>query len=112
MKVEEMVALEARDEVLKLGAETRLALRRTEVVTRRLRRQIERSTPVTESMLVLGIGDVRQDLSDHLDALVRARHEAQHAIVALAVSQGVSRGQLARVWGVSRQLVSRLAKEH
>jgi len=111
MTVEDITALEALDAVLEAGREARQALRRTGTVTRRLQRQIEKGTPVTEAMSALGLGDVRRDLSDQIDALVRARHSAQHAIVALAVSEGVSRGELARVWGVSRQLVSRLAKE-
>jgi len=109
--VEEIAALEALDAVLEAGRERRQALRRTETLTLRLRRQIEKGTRVTEAMTALGTGDVRRDLSDQIDALVRARHTAQHAIVGLAVSEGVSRGELARVWGVSRQLVSRLAKE-
>lgn len=111
MSKERIAGLNAIDEVLDAAKEARQALGRSEVLTRRLRRKIADGTPVMEAMTLLGIGDIRRDLSSRLDALESARHRAQHVILDLAVSEGGSQGEVARLWGVSGQLVSRLAKE-
>lgn len=110
MAIEQKTVFRTLDAVLESAVETRRALRQTEIVTRRLRRQIEQETSVTDAMIKLGTRDVRRELSDHLVALERARREAQRAIVALAISEGASQAQVARIWGVSRQPVARIAK--
>jgi transposase-like protein len=40
-----------------------------------------------------------------------ARHRAQQAQFKLAAAEGSTMAEIARAWGVSRQLVSRMVKE-
>lgn len=63
---------------------------------------------VTQSM---GLADSRETLNAAVTRLRRARHDLQRAMFLLAVTEGESRAEIARIWRVSRQLVSRMVKE-
>lgn len=54
---------------------------------------------------------IRNDLGTALVELERARHRAQQLIFRILVAEGKSATDIARVWGISRQLVSRLLNE-
>lgn len=53
----------------------------------------------------------RQSLTETLETFEAARHDARLALFALAAEQGSSVAELARQFGFSRQLASRLARE-
>jgi hypothetical protein len=103
--------LKAFDGVIQASIAAREALRQSETVLRRMRRRLEKGSSIAEAFAGLAISDHRQATFDRLTALEHARREARRAIIALGVSEGLSLGQMARQWGVSRQLVTRLAKE-
>jgi hypothetical protein len=103
--------LTALDAAIQTSISARMALRQSETVLRRLRRRIEKGSSIAEAFSGLNIPDERQLTFDRLKALERARREARRAIIALGASEGLSLGQMARQWGVSRQLLARVAKE-
>jgi hypothetical protein len=103
--------LTALDGVIQASMAARQALRQSETFLRRLRRRLEKGSSLVEALAGLDIADERQSTFDRLTALEHARRDARRAIIALGLSEGLSLGQMARQWGVSRQLVTRLAKE-
>jgi hypothetical protein len=54
---------------------------------------------------------LRGELSGSLDALERARHTMQRHLFLLLIAEGRSMSDIARTWGISRQLVSRMVNE-
>jgi hypothetical protein len=56
-------------------------------------------------------GRASTDLTAAINALERARRRTRRQIVLMGRAEGLSLGQLAAFWGVSRQLVSRLTRE-
>jgi DNA-directed RNA polymerase specialized sigma24 family protein len=63
---------------------------------------------VTQSM---GLADSRETLNAAVTRLRRACHDLQRAMFLLAVTEGESRAEIARIWRISRQLVSRMVRE-
>jgi DNA-directed RNA polymerase specialized sigma subunit len=54
---------------------------------------------------------VRATLSRSIVELERARHDAQRLVFRLLHSEGQTMTDIGRMWGISRQLVSRLINE-
>jgi DNA-directed RNA polymerase specialized sigma24 family protein len=46
-----------------------------------------------------------------LAEMQQARHRSQRSLFLLAADEGFSLAEIARTWGISRQLVSRMTKE-
>jgi hypothetical protein len=46
-----------------------------------------------------------------LDELERSRHQVRNAVFAVGLSEGMTTGDLARLYGFSRQLAARIASE-
>jgi DNA-directed RNA polymerase specialized sigma subunit len=55
--------------------------------------------------------ETRASLADELADLERARHEAQRLLFRLLQIEGRTLAEIARMYGISRQLVSRLVNE-
>lgn len=111
MTDEQIVTLKALDAVLESPREAREALRQTETAYRRFRRRIEKGSSIAEAFAGLGVPERRREITDRLNALEQTRLQARQAIIVQGVAGGLSLGQLARLWDVSRQLVARMAKE-
>jgi hypothetical protein len=60
---------------------------------------------------VLVVPDELAKMTAVLKELERARYEARSAAFALGLTEGLSIGELGRLYGVSRQLAQRFAKE-
>ena len=110
MATRQDATLTALDAVIQASISAREALRHSETVLRRIRRRIEKGSSIAEALAGLGIAENRQSTIDRLTALERSRRDARRAMIDLGVSQGLSLGQMARHWGVSRQLIARIAK--
>ncbi len=70
--------------------------------------------PVAEYAAALkevNITEDREDLNEALFLLDRARRESRIASFRSALDHGVSINELGRIWGFSRQMASRYAKE-
>ena len=89
----------------------RTALRRYEVVLGRVCRQVERGAALHEVMHKIGVSDLRADLVERLERFEEARHRMRVACFRMSLSEGLSIGGIARLWGISRQLASRLVNE-
>ena len=51
------------------------------------------------------------EVARQLDELERARHRVRQAVFALGLTEGMSIGDLGRLYGFSRQLAARIARE-
>jgi len=76
-----------------------------------LRPQIEREAKVSDLTHSVRISDCRGAVSQALTRVEKARHQFQRAMFRLAAAEGSSLADIARAWGISRQLVSRMTKE-
>jgi hypothetical protein len=89
----------------------RHALRRYELVLGRVSRQVEQGALVHEMMRKIGVSELRADLVDRLTRFEEARHTMRVACFQLSHTEGLSIAEIARLWGISRQLASRLVNE-
>lgn len=74
-------------------------------------RRMERGTSGVEAMESVNAAGVRQQLADAMDEFEAARYRTRLAFITLALDEGASLSDVARAMGVSRQLVSRLARD-
>ena len=72
--------------------------------------RIERGTRALDVAQSIGVADRRATLNAAGVRLQKARHEFQLAMFLLAAEEGASFAEIARTWGVSRQLVSRIIR--
>jgi hypothetical protein len=99
------------DELLEALAGLRQATRATEAGIRRALKRANAGVDVFESLGALDPAGARHSMNDALKVLEQARHEMRLAMFALALDQGMSIGELGRIFGFSRQLAARYAKE-
>jgi hypothetical protein len=93
-----------RDEATRL----REALRSYERALDRVDRELEHGTPLHQSMQGLGVLARRDALVANLDRFETARHRMRVACFRVSIDDGLTIADVARLWGVSRQLVSRM----
>jgi DNA-directed RNA polymerase specialized sigma24 family protein len=60
---------------------------------------------------VAHVMEQRAKVNACLADMQQARHRSQRSLFLLAVDEGFSLAEIARTWGISRQLVSRMTKE-
>jgi hypothetical protein len=99
------------DLLLQAAAALRAQLRNFETALRHLRGHLGRAAATSEMHDVLDFSAVRETLSHATDDFEAARHATRISIFRLQAAQGMSVGAIAREWGLSRQLVSRMLKE-
>jgi ribosome-binding protein aMBF1 (putative translation factor) len=110
MAMNRNATLTTTDAFIEISIRVRQALRETETATRRFQRRVEAGSSVTDAFSVLGEPGRFTALTDLLSALEHARRDCRRAVAAQAKAEGMSQRELARMWGVSRQLVTRIAK--
>jgi len=93
------------------AATLRSGLRRYERALERVCRQVGREVPLHQVMAQIGVGELRADLVERLTRFEEARHRMRVACFRMSLTEGLSIGDLARLWGISRQLASRLVHE-
>jgi hypothetical protein len=72
---------------------------------------VERGRPLSELEESLDPQPLRASLSDALTELERTRHDAQRLLFKVLHNEGQTLADIGRMWGISRQLVSRLVNE-
>jgi len=90
---------------------TRNQLKIMETLMRRGRKMLESGRSASEVATVNHAAEARAATSDIIRRVQGARHRAQQAQFKLAAAEGATMAEIARGWGVSRQLVSRMVKE-
>jgi hypothetical protein len=104
-------AIESVEKLADRLAETQKARRQTEVSLRRAIRMASKNGDLASAIIAADPSRGRQAVNDTLRALERQRHETRRVVFAVALEEGMSIGKLGRLWGFSRQLAQRYAKE-
>jgi DNA-binding phage protein len=90
---------------------TRTQLKVMETLLRRVRRMMESGRGASEIARQANAAQARAATSQIIRDVQAARHRAQQAQFKMAAAEGATMAEIARNWGVSRQLVSRMVKE-
>ena len=101
-------ALDALGEALSV---LRTALNEGESALRTVRAHVEMQGKASDFVDVLHPAPMRAALGGALTEFERARHRSQRLLFRLLWAEGTSMSDVARAWGISRQLVSRLINE-
>jgi DNA invertase Pin-like site-specific DNA recombinase len=101
-------SLDASGEAL---AALRKALNEGESALQTVRAHMERHGKASDFFDVMQPAPLRANLSGALTDFERARHRSQRLLFRLLWAEGTSMSDIARAWGISRQLVSRLINE-
>jgi len=99
------------DELMEESRALRQVLDSTESAYATVRAHVEEGSDVRAALLSEPVDQQRQRLSSQLERFERARHRVRRRFVLLGQKEGVSLTELARLWGLSRQLVARYARE-
>ncbi len=100
-------AIRDLDSLIQVVSEAREDLRSYQSALEANRRHLAQGGRATDSAQLMDIGKVRATLTDRLDAVERARSTSRQALWRLHRAEGASIAEIARLWGFSRQLVSR-----
>lgn len=76
-----------------------------------IRDQVRADARVSDLFAAMEPKPLRVALSDSLTELERSRHHAQKVLFRILFVEGTNMSDIARRWGISRQLVSRLINE-
>jgi hypothetical protein len=97
--------------LLHSAAALRAELRSFETSLRKARAHLARGGAAAELNVVIDIVAIREALSRAATDFEAARRVSRISIFRAQAAEGMSIGAIARAWGLSRQLVSRLLKE-
>jgi AraC-like DNA-binding protein len=87
------------------------ALHGYEAALDRVCHRIETGEALHLVMEQIGVSSLRTDLVTRLTAFEAARHAMRIACFHMSLNEGLSIGDIAGLWGISRQLVSRMLNE-
>jgi hypothetical protein len=104
------VAVSDLDLLLESAAALRAELRGFETALRKVRRHLARGGPAADLHKVLDIVTARETLTSVAGVFQTIRHTSRISIFRVQAAEGMSVGAIARDWGLSRQLVSRMLK--
>lgn len=76
-----------------------------------VRKLVEDGHRISELSDMIDPIPLRTALSDGVNGLERARHNSQRILFQILRAEGRTNAEIARKWGISRQLVSRLVNE-
>jgi hypothetical protein len=104
------VAVTDLDLLLESAATLRTELRDFETALRQVRRHLARGGAATDLRNALDIVTARETLTRAAGVFQAIRHTSRISIFRVQAAEGMSVGAIARDWGLSRQLVSRMLK--
>ena len=99
------------EELLDSLAALRVSTRETETAVRRAMKKAHRGEDLATVLASLEPAKTRHSMNEALKSVEQARHEMRLAVFAEALDRGTSIGELGRIFGFSRQLAARYAKE-
>ena len=76
-----------------------------------LRALIASGADVREGLSNGPMSGLRHSLTESIEQLESARHQSRLSLVAVGLREGMTIGDFGRIWGISRQLASRYARE-
>lgn len=92
-------------------AELRRTTRSAESDIRKALKLALSGSDIATAVVAFNPSGTRQSMNDALDEVEAARHEMRLRIFQIGLNEGMTIGDLARAFGFSRQLASRIAKE-
>jgi hypothetical protein len=101
----------AIEDLIRAVGDARAEMRRAEQSLRRVARRIEDGETVESLIALRPPGEKRKAFLEALEEVHRTRHTVRRKVFTHAQERGVSVAELARAWGISRQLASRYLKE-
>jgi DNA-directed RNA polymerase specialized sigma24 family protein len=93
------------------GAQMVAALRATSEARLIVREHVMNGGRLSDLENVIQPQPLRAGVSNAIADLERARHEAQRQLFLLLQAEGQTMTDIAKMWGISRQLVSRMVNE-
>jgi DNA-directed RNA polymerase specialized sigma24 family protein len=99
------------DDLLAASTALRRELLGWERALKRMLRHLQRGRETGDVHKLMSIAEHRLTLQRALERFETKRHVSRRAIFVLAAAEGRSLADIARDWGVSRQLVSRIIHE-
>ena len=100
-------ALDDLDALIDAAAEARKVLRSYQTVLEKNRRHLGQGGRASDMAVRFDVQGVRASLSDRLKHVERRRNASRISLWRLQVAEGTTLAEIARVWGFSRQLISR-----
>jgi GTP cyclohydrolase II len=104
-------ALNSFDELMEAAEHLIVTLRATRTHYRKTRSRVEKGSSIEDALSNIPTGELRQSLTQAMAEMEAARHKVRTMTFVLGLEEGMSIGELGRVWGFSRQLAARYAKE-
>ena len=104
-------AIRCTEQLIEAMQNLRRFLEIREETLRRALRPNEPTSDFSGALKGAQITEHREDLNEALFELERCRRESRIASFRSALDHGVSISELSRIWGFSRQMASRYAKE-
>ena len=104
-------AIRCTEQLIEAMQNLRRFLEMREETLRRALRPNEPASDFGGALKGAQITEHREDLNEALFTLERCRRESRIASFRSALDHGVSISELSRIWGFSRQMASRYAKE-
>lgn len=95
------------DEFMLAAAEARRDLRSVQSAVEKTRRHLAKGSRAADLTALFDIPDLRLTLTNRLDRLERARMACRRSLWRMQLAEGTTIADIARAWGLSRQLVSR-----
>jgi hypothetical protein len=99
------------EDLLEALAELRQTTRSTETVVRRALKLARSGADLRTALQACTPVETRHSMNEALKAVEAARHTMRLRIFELGLDEGLSIGELGRIFGFSRQLASRYASE-
>lgn len=99
------------EELEEASAQLQAALRANTRNFRRLARDMGKGTECRVALGRIGVDEARLTLNEALRRFEEARHRVRAQTIASGIREGMSVGEIARVFGFSRQLAQRYVQE-
>ena len=103
--------VQAIEELIAAVEAARAEMRRAEQGLRRALQRIAAGEPIESLIVIRPPAEKRKAFLDALEEVHRTRHAMRRKVFAYSQQRGVSVAEMARSWGISRQLASRYLKE-
>jgi hypothetical protein len=100
-------ALDDLDELIDAAADARKDLRSYQTVLEKNRRHLAEGGRASDMAMRFDVRAVRTSLTERLERVERARNASRRSLWRLQTSEGRTIAEIARMWGLSRQLISR-----
>ena len=99
--------LDDLDALIEVAAKACQGLRSYQSALEQNRRRLIRGGRASDMPSIFDVQAIRSTLTARLDRLERARNASRRSLWRVQLSEGTTTAEIARIWGLSRQLISR-----